>query len=63
MTVVTSVKQTPGARARQLLSSHVELVREGEQLIVYRFRLGPGGNLVPGSVHGLQRSLRAWRAS
>jgi hypothetical protein len=58
VTVVTSVKKTPEARAKQLLASQVELVREGEELTVYRFELGADGDLVPGSVHSLQRQLR-----
>jgi hypothetical protein len=58
VTVVTSVKKTPEARAKQLLASEVELVREGEELTVYRFELGASGDLVPGSVHSLQRKLR-----
>ena len=63
VTVVTSVKKSPEARARQLLASQVELVREGEELTVYRFTLGADGDLMPGSVHSLQRALRAWRSS
>jgi hypothetical protein len=63
VTVVTSVKKTPDARAKQLLASEVELARVGEELTVYRFKLGADGDLVPGSVHSLQRTLRAWRAS
>src|SRR5918996_5549923 len=58
VTVVTSVKKTPEARAKQLLASEVELVREGEELTVYRFELGESGDLVAGSVHSLQRKLR-----
>jgi hypothetical protein len=63
VTVVTSVKKSPKESARQLLASKVELVREGEELTVYRFRLDEDGTLVPGSVHSLQRNLRAWRKS
>ena len=63
VTVVTSVKKSPKDSARQLLASKVELTREGEELTVYRFRLSADGDLVPGSVHSLQRNLRAWRAS
>lgn len=61
VTVVTSVKTSPKESARQLLASKIELVREGEELTVYRFRLSKDGSLVPGSVHSLQRNLRAWR--
>jgi len=63
VTVVTSVKQETNQRPRQLLSSKVELDREGEEITVYRFQLTERGTLVPGSVHSLQRDLRAWRSS
>jgi hypothetical protein len=63
VTIVTSVKKTAKESARQLLASKIELVREGEELTVFRFRLSEEGDLVPGSVHSLQRNLRAWRAS
>jgi hypothetical protein len=60
---VTSIKKSTTERARQLLASKVELAREGEEITVYRFRLLESGELVSGSVHSLQRDLRAWRAS
>jgi hypothetical protein len=63
VTVVTSIKTSPSERARQLLASKVELGREGQELTVYRFRLSERGDLVPGSVHSLQRDLRTWRSS
>ena len=63
VTVVTSVKQETNQRPRQLLSSKIELDREGEEVTVYRFQLTERGTLVPGSVHSLQRELRAWRSS
>ena len=63
VTVVTSVKKSPAERARQILTSKIELEREGQELTVYRFRLTEEGNLVPGSVHALQRDLRTWRSS
>ena len=63
VTVVTSVKRSPKESARQVLTSKVELVREGEEVTVYRFRLSEDGSLVPGSVHSLSRNLRAWRSS
>jgi hypothetical protein len=59
VTVVTSVKLAQQDDARQLLASKVELAREGEELTVYRFGLTDQGRLVPGSVHSLQRNLRA----
>ena len=63
VTVVTSIKKSAAERARQLLASKIELAREGEELTVYRFRLLESGELVSGSVHSLQRDLRAWRGS
>ena len=62
VTVVASVKRSPQDAARQLLASKVELAREGEELTVYRFQLSDQGGLVPGSVHSLQRNLRALRS-
>ena len=61
ITVVTSIKKTPSSTTRQLLASKIELVREGQEITVYRFKLESKGDLVPGSVHSLQRKLRAWR--
>ena len=63
VTVVTSVKKSSKESARQLLASNIELTREGEELTVYRFKLSEQGDLVPGSVHSLQRKLRTWRSS
>jgi hypothetical protein len=63
VTVVTSVKKSSKESARQLLASNIELAREGEELTVYRFKLSEQGDLVPGSVHSLQRKLRTWRSS
>jgi hypothetical protein len=59
VTVVTSVKRSADQAARQLLASKVLLVREGEELTVYRFRLSDAGALVAGSVHSLSKPLRA----
>jgi hypothetical protein len=61
VTVVTSVKRNSDQAARQLLASKVLLVREGEETTVYRFRLSEAGALVAGSVHSLQKPLRAGR--
>lgn len=58
VTVVTSVKRTPQDGTQQLLARTLELPREGEEITVYRFRLTEKGELVPGSVHDLQRPLR-----
>jgi hypothetical protein len=63
VTVVTSVKKSPKESARQVLASNIELGREGQELTVYRFKLSEEGDLVPGSVHSVQRNLRSWRSS
>ncbi|MGH6944398.1 MAG: hypothetical protein ACREH6_09290 [Geminicoccaceae bacterium] len=63
VTVVTSLKKSADESARQVLASKVELTHEGEEMTVYRFRINGDGDLVQGSVHSLQRNLRAWRAS
>jgi len=46
-----------------LLASKVLLVREGEEMTVYRFRLSEAGALVAGSVHSLHKPLRTGRKS
>ncbi|HET6469963.1 MAG TPA: hypothetical protein VFG43_16435 [Geminicoccaceae bacterium] len=61
VTVVVTVKRSVQEPGRQLLAGRVELVREGEELTVFRFTLDAAGALLPGSVHSLQRELRAWR--
>ena len=63
VTVVTSVKRRADLAARQLLASKVQLAREGEEMTVYRFRLTEAGALVAGSVHSLDKPLRAGRKS
>src|SRR3546814_4795707 len=44
---------------RQLVTTTVELKKENEELTAFRFRLDNDGNLVRGSVHSLQKPLRA----
>lgn len=58
-TVVVSVKTSPTRSAKQILLSDVDLVREGQEITVFRFHLDAAGELVPGSVHGLPKPLRA----
>jgi hypothetical protein len=57
-TVVTSVKDGEQT-TRQLLSSKVRLVKEGEELTVFRFELSDDGHVVAGSVHSLFKPLRS----
>jgi hypothetical protein len=61
VTAVVSVKKTPQDSARQILAARIELEREGQELTVFRFSLDDAADLVPGSVHDLQRPLRSWR--
>jgi hypothetical protein len=63
VTVVVSVKKTAQESGKQILASKVELGREGQELTVFRFKLDEAGDLVPGSVHNLQRPLRNWKPS
>lgn len=60
VTVVTSVKRDKAEHSKQILTSKVLLVREGEEATAYRFRLTDKGDLVAGSVHSLFKELRAW---
>jgi hypothetical protein len=61
VSVILSVKKSARESGRQLLASRVRLDREGQELTVFRFRLDAAGDLVPGSVHSLQRALRSAR--
>ena len=63
VTVVVSVKKTAQESGKQILASKVQLSREGQEVTVFRFKLDEAGDLVPGSVHNLQRPLRKWKAS
>jgi len=63
VTVVVSVKKTAQESGKQILASKVQLSREGQEVTVFRFKLDETGDLVPGSVHNLQRPLRNWKAS
>jgi hypothetical protein len=63
VTVVVSAKANPQETARQLLSTKVELRREGEELTAFRFKLDEKGKLIVGSVHSLYRPLRTAKKS
>lgn len=60
--IVASVKQTPDSSSRQIISTTVELKREGQELTAVRFRLDAQGQLVPGSLNSLYKPLRAARS-
>ncbi len=58
VTVTVSVKDSADRGAKQILLSEAQLEREGREVTVFRFALDDDGRLVPGSVHGLPKSLR-----
>lgn len=60
--IVASVKQTPDSSSRQIISTTVELKKEGQELTAVRFRLTDDGDLVPGSLNSLYKPLRAARS-
>ncbi len=59
VTMVVSVKVPEGTTARQILTTQVNLNREGEELTCLRFRLDAEGNLESASVHSLYKPLRS----
>ena len=61
ITVVTSIKKSAKESAKQILASKIDLKREGQESTIFRFELDEAGNLVPGTVHNLQRKLRRWK--
>jgi hypothetical protein len=58
VTLVISVKRDVGESAQQVLTTQLNLTREGEELTAFRFRLDDLAQVVSGSVHNLQRGLR-----
>ena len=58
VTIVISLKKTVEQASTPILVKQIELRHVGEELTVFRFELSDSGDLVPGSVHDLQRSLR-----
>jgi hypothetical protein len=61
VTIVVSVKGGVNDAAKQILTSKLELVRDGEERTVFRFKLDDRGQLVRGSVHDLPKPLRSAR--
>ncbi len=56
--VVASVKTDADEPAKQVVATTVELRQENQQITALRFRLGPDGALVTGSVNSLFKDLR-----
>jgi len=63
VSIVVSVKGSASDSATQILSTKVELVRDGEELTAFRFRLDDKARLVSGSVHDLPKPLRGARVA
>ena len=57
VSVIVSVKTSADEPARQILASKVSLAYVNQETTVFRFRLNREGQLVPGSVHSIPRSL------
>lgn len=55
---MVSVKRSPDKPAQQILLSKVELVREDQELTVFRFELNQAGGLLPFTVNDLYKPLR-----
>ena len=56
--VVVGVKVDPDSTMQLIATERVELVRVGQEITAVRFSLDGSGDLVPGSIHRLQRALR-----
>lgn len=57
--VIASIKRTPGMPVRRLVTTEVNLRRDGEEITVFRFKLDDQADLIPGSIHSLPRMLRS----
>jgi hypothetical protein len=56
--IVASVKDDLTGSAKQLVTTTVQLRKEGQELTALRFRLDARGGLVAGSVNSLFKPLR-----
>ena len=59
--IVASSKKSSGAGLKRLVSTDVNLSYTGEEITAIRFKLDRAGDLVGGSVHSVQKPLRAER--
>jgi hypothetical protein len=59
--VTVGVKASPDGPVRTIVTRQIDLVRVGQELTVVRFSLDELGDLVPGSMHQIQRGLRTAR--
>lgn len=61
VTLTIGIKRSASESSKAIITTTAELDREAQELTIIRFSLDSDGNLVPGSVHHLQRNLRASR--
>ncbi|MFQ6018031.1 MAG: hypothetical protein ACE5KF_07525 [Kiloniellaceae bacterium] len=59
VTVAVSVKPTPDASAKRILTTELTLQHQGQELTAFRFSLDDAGQLIAGSVHDMPRKLRS----
>jgi hypothetical protein len=59
VTIAVSVKGGEGASSNRLLNTKLDMLREGQEITVFRFQLDDRGELIAGSVHDLPRALRS----
>ena len=59
--LTASVKPSPDATVRRVVTTVVRLTRIGQELTAFRFKLTPDGELVPGSVNHVYKPLRAMK--
>jgi hypothetical protein len=63
VSVSVSVKSSPSEAAKRILTTKINLDRQGQELTAFRFMLNEDGRLVPGSVHDLPKPLRTTKKS
>jgi len=61
--VSVSVKSSPSQPAKRILTTKLNLDRQGQEITAFRFSLTEEGRLVPGSVHDLPKPLRRSKKS
>ena len=59
VTVAVSIKGTESSSSQRVLNTKLDLLHEGQETTVFRFRLDEKGELVAGSVNDLPRALRS----
>jgi hypothetical protein len=57
--ISVSIKPTPSAAAKRILTTKLNLEHQGQEITAFRFSLNEEGKLVAGSVHDLPKPLRS----